>query len=116
HLAVSLEEDDKSFRIFARAGSPRDIAFPVGERIPYDPIVEGFEQPIEIQSPVVVDDVGARGTSLDKAIYDAGVRSYVTMPVQGPVGNRVFISLTSGDARTPWRSKLALLARVGRVL
>ncbi len=117
HFVVSLEEEDgKSFRVFARAGGPEDIAFPVGIRVPFDGVAEGFTEPIRTQEPVVVDDVGSRGSPLDTALFQAGVRSYVTVPVQGKVGNRIFISLTSGDARTPWRDKVSLFARVARVL
>jgi PAS domain S-box-containing protein len=116
-IVVSLEEEDgQSFRIFARAGGPREIGFPIGVRVRYDADVEGFGETSRVMAPVVIDDVGARGTPLDKALHDAGVRSYVTLPVQGGVGSRVFLSITSRDPQTPFRSKLALFARVARTL
>jgi PAS domain S-box-containing protein len=116
-LVVSLEEEDgRSFRIFARVGGPEDIAFPTGVRVPYDPVAEGFGAPGEIQAPFAVDDVGARGTPLDTALHAAGIRSYVTVPVQGGVGNRVFLSLTSADPHAPFRQNVELFARVARVL
>ncbi len=116
-LVVSLEEEDgRSFRIFARAGGPDDVGFPTGVLVPYDPVAEGFGGPGEIQAPFAVADVGSRGTPLDTVIYESGVRSYVTMPVQGGLGNRVFMSLTSTERETPFPQKLLLFARVGRAL
>ena len=116
-IVVSIEEEDgQSFRIFARAGGPREVGFPVGVRVRYDAMAEGFGEDNRVMTPFLVDAVGTRGTPLDTALYDAGVRSYVTLPVQGGVGSRVFLSITSDDATTPFRDKLELFARVAKVL
>ncbi len=116
-LVVSLEEEGgRSFRIFARAGGPNDIAFPSGVRVPYDSALEGFGSPGDVVSALVVDDVANRETPMHMAIHAAGIASYVTVPVQGAIGFRVFLTLSSGDARNPWREKLTLFNRVARVL
>jgi PAS domain S-box-containing protein len=119
-LTVSTEEADRSaFRIFARSTARsgfKDI-FPNGARVPVEALdVAAREAPGEEPKPVVVENVGERGTALDDLLFDAGVRSYVTVPIRGADDGYAWLTLIHKEAGAPSQEHLALLRDVARAL
>ncbi len=119
-LVVSVEDEDgKAFRVFARSSSPFDGPglFPSGARVPFDSVLEGFRSRADGSAlTVVVENVDERRTPLDRVLLQAGVRSYVSVPIQTGESGRTWLTLTHRESGAPSKSALALLSRIARAL
>jgi PAS domain S-box-containing protein len=118
-ISVSVEEEDgRAFRMFWRAGATNHLGaiFPSGGRIPFDSQLEGFPTRDARATPIVVENVGERGTPLDRTLFEAGVRSYVTVPLVAEGTGRAWLSLTHAEPGAPSKEALPLLLKVARAL
>jgi PAS domain S-box-containing protein len=119
-ISVAVDDEDgRSFRLFWRSGATDRLKpiFPSGARVALDRNLEGLPGTAGNPArPVIVQNVGARGTPLDRTLFEGGVRSFVGVPLEGRPGERAWLSLSHADYGAPFEEALPLLLRVADAL